>query len=218
MAELTLDKMVENIIAIFSIQGMPIKINKAKIATAISDKFDYLNDDVTILPLPKEAPSDIPRIILDGDNYRCKISWEKVEFINSNIELNIESSVKNFIPLVEELYTLLLDLGFVFSQIRFVIQGIINSEPIEFLSYNYFEGKKFSIDGFNTGFLYKKTMDKIMFEKWLKLISEEKTVKYIIDYCSPEYDEQINIEKANKIFNLLFIEFAQDERLLFEYS
>lgn len=68
----------------------------------IESVFDELFDQIpTILPIPPDAPAEIPVVILNsGDNkYACNISRSRIDFIvnTSNFDVNTNVEVDNFI-------------------------------------------------------------------------------------------------------------------------
>lgn len=86
---------VLNIQTALFIKSLDIRgVNKTKIPTEINETTDSLFDGETaILPLPPDAPPEIPRIILKSEDeiYTCNIAQNRVDFFFNEKEAVLKS-------------------------------------------------------------------------------------------------------------------------------
>lgn len=69
--------------------------DKLDVANKVKKELDILDGDPTVLPVPNDAPLEIPRIILTSKNkaFSCNISPERIDFVINQLkvtELNID--------------------------------------------------------------------------------------------------------------------------------
>lgn len=198
------------------IEDITQKINKIKLAGNISEVLN-LQDEPAILPIPDDAPAEIPRIILKGNGYECQVSFKTINFIAKSDGLLFPDSIPTFISLLNQLIVVADQVGMNFSRIGVVVDGQLNAAPFDFITKYYLKEKKMSCNGYDIGFLFNINVGDLPFNKWVKFKNENDKVTYQIDYntlADVSYD--LSIEGFNKMLNGIKGELLKDPLTLFE--
>lgn len=189
--------------------------NKLEIAQKINESFKNLfDDDPTIIPIPEDAPKEIPRIILSSKNkiYSCNISLERIDFFTKDIGKNgMDEISKSFIENANTLARLLTNFKWDVYRIALISQfqkmpNIGISNFIKSLSNEEF------INGFFEAQIHKLTkmkLDSLNVNKWLRIISQRPKeggelliIKSDINTEVVEIKENIDELIINKFFKL----------------
>ena len=96
---------------------------------------DIFNDEPLILPIPDDAPKDIPRIILKSTNssYYVNISLDRLDFnfrvIDEGVDLKFEETIDGYLNNIKKIYNLLLNYEHTrISRIGFITRFFVKVE------------------------------------------------------------------------------------------
>lgn len=198
--------------AIFS----PINLSdKLKVAQYIREGLNgILDGEPLIVPIPEDAPPEIPRIILKSKDgiYNCNVSTERIDLIfneKSEPKLSLANAKKQILPLFRKLTEIAVD------------QKIANEINRLGLVFNFFiklpkSGTKFLVETFlkqipsgppyetRIYFLYHDKIKNYEINKWIKISplrkvknkSDDTALSFIIDINT--LSEMIEKYKFNK--------------------
>lgn len=188
------------------IKDYPKKINKLNVAASISDNIDVLNGESTILPIPEDAPFEIPRIILQSSVYTCQISFIKIVFQRRFVQQIFDITfIEDFFIYVKKLFEVLTDKGFTFYRIGLVAQGELFVNPLDFVKQNFIK-ESISFDGFNIG-LFNNVKEKgFLLNRWVRMDNNKENDKliYHIDYNTKETpDIELTSSALEEILSIL---------------
>ncbi|MDD4438672.1 MAG: hypothetical protein PHS04_11650 [Tissierellia bacterium] len=205
---------ISSVLFIESIEG---KFNKVLVAADIVDNFNYFDNEQVILPIPDDAPGEIPRIVLKGSEYQCQISLKQLILINNSSTLilsNAEALIVNLKKIIEIVTN---KPGMRFSRIGFVVKGYLEAEPFGYIREYYIKDKIINCNGYDLGFLFKPEMEEIKFNKWVKFTSEKERVNFIIDYNTVnDLNSEFSVITLNGILDYINNEFKNDNIALFQ--
>lgn len=220
MMENTQTKLVINqFIMVLFLEEIPIKFNKIKLVSTITDEMPIFNKDPFILPLPENAPTDIPRIILNGEQHSCQISFKKIEFFLESTAVSLSDSYDSFSRYARQLANIIILNDFTISRIGFVVRGTIEEAADVFLSANYLHGKRLLAEAFDLGFLLHPEFNKSIINKWVKLNSKDNIINLTLDYNTLQENAcELDKDKIDKFFLSLNVEFSKELRELLVYE
>lgn len=96
---------------------------------------DTFNDEPLILPIPDDAPKDIPRIVLKStdSSYYANISLDKLDFnfrvIGEGVDLKFKETIDGYLNNIEKIYNFLLNYEHTrISRIGFITRFFIRLE------------------------------------------------------------------------------------------
>lgn len=170
------------------------RFNKVTVCATLLDAVPELDpDSATILPLPDDAPAEIPRVVLKGSGYECQVGLQRTALVYSAEDAGI---IKEFLPEFlnkgKDLSKIIIEeLGFVVSRIGIVIEGIVGeANPIEFLN-RYYLKNDLSLDNeVELSLLYHPVLNGLLFNNWLRLYHRGNKLTFLVDYNTVEQNEE----------------------------
>lgn len=180
--------------------------NKIKVASALCGTVDLFNGEPTILPFPDEAPAEVPRIILQGDNSSCQIGLQRLDLVQTTESSTISDGLNGISNDFRSIYKICIDeLGFVVSRIALVLEGVLKvSSPFTFVNENYLKESINDLQGFELGFHTKPVIDGFMLNKWVRLhCNEGNVLTYLIDFNTLETGSEMSIEDIERVYTEL---------------
>jgi len=192
-------------------------LKKMDIAASISKAVRPLDVDPTILPFPDDVPGDAPRIILDGNQYKCNVSLKRVDFFRFTEAGELEEKLSEFIEMGKKLsQTCVNDLGFLVNRVGFVTAGNLVIDPFEFAK-QYLLKDDISAHGFDLGLLFQPEIAGFEANKWVKVKNEGERIKFMIDFNLKE-DKDVDLSAGHivEVLDDIGNKFREDKYSLFE--
>lgn len=180
--------------------------NKIKVASALCDSVNIFNGEPTILPFPDDAPAEVPRIILQGDNNNCQISLQRLTLTLTLESSTISNSLNGNVNDFKSIYKICIEeLGFVVSRIALVLNGELKVlSPSAFVNENYVKESIIDLQGFELGFYFKPEIGGSKFNKWLRLLSSDGNVlSFLLDFNTVETDSEMSIADIERVYTEL---------------
>lgn len=209
---------LKSIQSVLFIKELKKGFNKIKIASALSDSVDMFNGEPMILPFPDDAPAEVPRIILQGNNNNCQISLQRLS-VNRNTESsNILDHLKENSNNFKSIYKICIDeLGFVVSRVGFILDGELKvSSPLTFVNENYVKKSIIGLQGFELALYFKPEIDGVKFNKWVRLRNDEGDVlKFSLDFNTLEIDSEMGVSDIDRVYTKLINSISEGKESLF---
>lgn len=159
------------------------KFNKIKIAADLADAFDIFDQDQAVLPMPEDVPAEIPRIIYKGKQYECFISLNQATLNFKSFEELELKDTDHFFNNIKKIIELLSDNHmFTFSRIGIIIDGIIETQPFDFLKQYLAVGNMGECYGYDLGFLFNPRVEGQTLNKWVKFKSDNEKIMFRLDF------------------------------------
>lgn len=211
---------VKTIQCVFFIKEIRKTFNKVNIASVIMSKVNFLDGEPTVLPLPDDAPAEIPRIVLKANNNTCQISLRRVDFIKEFQGEEISDILLDFITASKALSEVLLnDLGFVINRIGFVVSGYLEADTSAFVKEYYIKETMSKANGFDLGFHFNLEISNTNFNKWVRVNNRENILNFIVDYNTLDnLDAEFGFTEIESLLEHLRRNLVQDGSLLFEVN
>jgi len=213
------DISINQIRSVLFIESIDGNFNKVKIAANILDNIHLFEDEQAILPIPDDAPAEIPRIILKGKEYECQISLKQIVFLtNSSTDTLSLKKIEELIEEFKKLIAVIIETtNMRFSRFGFVVKGSLTIEPFSFIKEYYLKDKILTCNGYEFGFLTNLELAERNFNKWVKYKNQENKVDFIIDYNTlSNINDEIPLQLLSLILDNINNEFTSDYNKLFE--
>jgi len=181
--------------------------NPLKIASKIQEEISMFDGEPYVLPV-KDAPPEIPRIILQNKNetIRLEISFQRATLIiTGNVEKKFETANNILDSLVELIYN---EFNWKLKRLgRYAAQKVkFSASAIQFLKDNYLQEEKFEVaEQFNLHWLQKENFIGQSVNLWTKINTpegtERKEFRVTVDLNLVEAEaRELSEEFCNKFF------------------
>lgn len=218
---MNLDPRVSKIQIVLFIKDIVDRFNKIKIAADISDLYDCFDEEQAVLPIPEDAPPEIPLVLFKGRGCLCTVSKTHINFICDN------DSQDDIVKVAEYLFNKVKPLikyftntpMLVFSRIGIVVEGYFGTDSLEFLRQYLFKDRVADCNSFELGFLFNPIINERRINKWVRFSANNDKVGFKLDFNTID-DLSIELEAEDLYYTLdsLLIELNKKTIDLFEMN